>query len=54
MEKSYDEEDFVTFDYDLGGDLPNINYESISKIDPVKGLVISNEERYTFELAEKT
>ncbi len=46
MEKSYEDEDFVQFDYSLGGDMPSIEYNSISVIDPNAGIIISNKETY--------
>jgi hypothetical protein len=50
LEKSYTDEDFVKFDYDLGGEMPSISYESITFIDPQSGIVISNDEKYDFNI----
>jgi hypothetical protein len=39
LEKTYTDEDFVKFDYDLEAEKPSISYESITVIDPKTGIV---------------
>ena len=43
LRRSYDEDDFVHFDYDLGGELPDIEYESEIMINKTTGNVVHGE-----------
>jgi len=48
LRKSYDEDDFVKFDYDLGGELPSIEYESVVIISKETGFATHGEMNLTF------
>jgi len=52
LHKSYDEGDFKSFDYGLGGDLPKVDYDSEIIIDKDSGVVTHGEMHMSFELEE--
>lgn len=54
MKKEYDETDFVHFDYDLGGDLPNVEYDSEILVNKDTGIAEHGEMNMSFKLDETT
>ena len=48
LKKTYDEDDFVNFDFSLGGDLPNIEYSSEILVNKNTGIAEHGEMNMTF------
>jgi hypothetical protein len=46
----YCDEDFVSFEFDLGGEIPAIEFEETKLIDKELGLLSRSERVYTFSI----
>jgi hypothetical protein len=47
---TYDDEDFISFEFDLGGETPAIDFEETKLIDKELGLLTRSERVYSFKM----